>query len=391
MVSFNDEASLGQVIEKKQMFSFGAAPIQQFKEIVFAAGGNKFSSLCGFKFTSKANTEYKEFFISFVCKLRSKIYRQSTTNPSQWFIFKKISGKELHCMDKESMLAQYGFDVDLFFKSDLFEQGVKKFKQAIDKGLKDYVPAYVKAHGAEKAKSMLTSYDGQNNATVADAVGRYTKAIEDSLEYIGDLRCNDKFYKLIDYGITVEKDSDEVVQEANFECEVKKENDGWAIYEKDGHLWVATFHDEIAANEFAKEYPKLKAEYLKKAAAIEAENSLVEDDNSDGAKIDESQKALTVKDVLDDINQWVDEDNAWLEAKLYVNAPDGNTYETSYVAASDDIDSGALVLELGKKYKAPDRFHGRRRPPFEAEDEEKKKDEEELDGKIEEALKDIYK
>ena len=116
------------------------------------------------------------------------------------------------------------------------------------------------------------------------------------------MRCNDKFYKLIDYGITVEKDNDEVVQEANFECEVKKEDDGWAIYEKDGHLWVATFHDEIAANEFAKEYPKLKAEYLKKAAAIEAENSLVEDDSSDGAKIDESQKALTVKDVLDDIN-----------------------------------------------------------------------------------------
>jgi len=27
MVSFNDEASLGQVIEKKQLFSFGAAPI----------------------------------------------------------------------------------------------------------------------------------------------------------------------------------------------------------------------------------------------------------------------------------------------------------------------------------------------------------------------------
>ena len=76
---------------------------------------------------------------------------------------------------------------------------------------------------------------------------------------------------------------------------------------------------------------------------------------------------------------------------MYVNAPDGNTYETSYVAASDDIDSGALVLELGKKYKAPDRFHGRRRPPFEAEDEAKKKDEEELNGKIEEALKDIYK
>lgn len=390
MTSFNDEASLGQVIEKKSIYSFGAAPIKQFKEIVFASGGNKFSSLCGFKFTSKANTEYKEFFISFVCKLRSKIYRQASANPSQWFIFKKISGKELHCMDKQSMLTQYGFDVDLFFKSDLFQKGVAKFKAAVTKGLKEYVPEYVRAHGAEKAKDLLTSYDGQNNATVADAVGRYTTAISDSLQYIDHLRCNDKFYKLIDYDITVEKDN-EVVQEANFECEVKKDKDGWGVYEKDGNLWVATFHDEIAANEFAKEYPKLKEEYLKKAAAIEAEDSLVEDDNAEGAKLDEAEKALTVKDVLDDINQWVDEDDGWLKTKFYVNAPDGNTYETSYVAASDDIDSGALVLELGKKYKAPDRFHGRRRPPFEAEDEEKKKDEEELNGKIEEALKDIYK
>ena len=294
-------------------------------------------------------------------------------------------------MDKASILAQYGFDVDLFFKSDVFQKGVEKFKQAINKGLKDYVPAYVKAHGAEKAKDLLTSYDGQNDTTVSDAYGRYTKAIEDSLEYINDLRCNDKFYKLIDYDITVEKEGNEVVQEAKFECIVKQDKDGWGVYEKEGNFWVATFHDEIAANEFAKEYPKLKAEYLKKAAAIEAEDSLVEDDNSDGAKVDESQKALTIKAALEEINKWVDEDNAWLEAKLYVNAPDGNTYETSYVAASDDIDSGALVIELGKKYKAPDRFHGRRRPPFEAEDEEKKKDEEELNGKIEEALKDIYK
>lgn len=121
------------------------------------------------------------------------------------------------------------------------------------------------------------------------------------MQYIDHLRCNNKFYKLIDYDITVEKDN-EVVQEANFECEVKKDKDGWGVYEKDGNLWVATFHDEIAANEFAKEYPKLKEEYLKKAAAIEAEDSLVEDDNAEGAKLDEAEKALTVKDVLDDIN-----------------------------------------------------------------------------------------
>lgn len=388
MVSFNDEASLGQVIEKKQLFSFGAAPIKQFKEIVFAAGGNKFSSLCGFKFISKAETEYKEFFISFVCKLRSKIYRQATTNPSQWFIFKKISNKELHCMEKDAMLAQYGFDVDLFFQSDLFQKGVTKFKEAINKGLKDYVPEYVQAHGAEKAKSLLTSYDGNNDAIVKDAVGRYTKAIEDSLEYISDIRCNDKFYKLIDYNITVEKDTD-VVEESKFECIVKEESDGWGVYEKDENIWVATFHDEIAANEFAKQYPKLKADYLKKAAAFKAEDELVEDDK---AKLNEAEKSLTVKDMLDDINQWVDEDNAWLKAKIYVNAPDGNTYETSYVAASDDIDSGSLVIELGKKYKAPDRFQGRRRPSVEAEDTSSKDVvENTLDEKIEEALKEIYK
>ena len=301
MVSFNDEASLGQVIEKKQLFSFGAAPIQQFKEIVFAAGGNKFSQLCGFKFISKADVEYKEFFIAFVCKLRSKIYRQASANPSQWFIFKKISRKELHCMDKQSVLAQYGFDVDLFFKSDLFEKGVQKFKQAVTKGLKEYVPEYVKAHGAEKAKSMLTSYDGQLDATVADAVGRYTKAIKDSLQYIGDLRCNDKFYKLIDYGITVEKDSDEVVQEAKFDCIVKKANDGWAVYEKDEDIWVATFQDELVAQQFANDYPKLKADSIKKAAAVEADNALVEDDTLKDAKLSDTELDEKIEEALKNI------------------------------------------------------------------------------------------
>lgn len=54
MTNFITNPELGQVIEKKQFFSFGAAPLTNLRELVFAAGGNKFSSLCGFRFVSKA-------------------------------------------------------------------------------------------------------------------------------------------------------------------------------------------------------------------------------------------------------------------------------------------------------------------------------------------------
>ena len=72
MINFKEDEDLGKVIDKRQLFSFGAAPITSFKEIVFAAGGHKFSSLCGFKFISKQKQIIKNSlllsFASFVQK-----------------------------------------------------------------------------------------------------------------------------------------------------------------------------------------------------------------------------------------------------------------------------------------------------------------------------------
>ena len=115
MIKFDEDSDLGQVIEKKELQSFGDKPIESLKQLVYVAGGNKLSNLCKFKFISKSPTQYKEFCIAFVCKIRSKIYRQQQTNPSQWFIFKIISDKEIHCMTKKDLLAQYGFDIEKFF------------------------------------------------------------------------------------------------------------------------------------------------------------------------------------------------------------------------------------------------------------------------------------
>jgi hypothetical protein len=98
-IKFNDSPNLGQTIENKTLISFGATPLKSLNELAFVAGANKFSQLCGFRFISKAPHQYKEFYISFVCKLRSDFYRQKN-NPSQWYIFKKISPFEFHVLSK---------------------------------------------------------------------------------------------------------------------------------------------------------------------------------------------------------------------------------------------------------------------------------------------------
>lgn len=37
-------------------------------------------------------------------------------------------------------------------------------------------------------------------------------------------------------------------------------------------------------------------------------------------------KPMTVKELLDDVNSWLRDDEAWRKVKLVVNAPDGKTY-----------------------------------------------------------------
>lgn len=302
MINFKEDENLGQVVEKPALFSFGATPIKNLSEIVFAAGGNKLSQLCGFRFTSKnENIEYKEFFISFVCKLRSKIYRDATLNPSRWFIFKKISNTEYDCLDKELLLLQYGFDVDKFFKSDYFNKVLPKFINAIENGLKNYIPSFVKAHGEEKAKGALFSYDGQTQEqTIKSVVPRYIKSIEDSLKYISNTKYNNKYYRLKLYkNESQQLHEDDILPKEKFECKVKKENDKFSVYEKTSNQWIASFANEEAANDFADNYPKLKAKYQKENEAEKSKKQILELSNDS----DKFEKELNddIEEVLKEI------------------------------------------------------------------------------------------
>lgn len=286
MINFKTDENLGQVVEKPRLFSFGATPIKKLSEIIFAAGGNKLSQLCGFRFISKnKNIEYKEFYISFVCKIRSRIFRAAKENPSQWFIFKKISNTEFDCLDKELLFLQYGFDINKFFNSDYFNKALPKFISAIENGLKNYIPVFVKAHSEEKAKGNLFSFDGQSQEqTIKSAVPRYATAIKDSLKYISNTKFNNKFYKLKLYKNECKQlHEDDILPKEKFECSVKKENGKFSVYEKNSNLWLATFANEDIANDFANTYPKLKAKYQKEAESEKSKKQILELSNDSDA------------------------------------------------------------------------------------------------------------
>lgn len=204
-------------------------------DLAFYAGADKFSSLCGFRFVSAASTQYPNFYIAFNAKLRSKRFRQEVRPPA-WRFVKQISKRELHVVDKKSALAQYGFDVDKFFQSDLFASSVPKFEATVKRGLDQYVPVFLKARAAGKAAMAKTSPSGDGfgedpelawrDPVEADAV-RYADSIRDSLRFIHNRTCEDAFYKLIDYRQPVGEDeapeeADEVELDAAIEEAVSK-------------------------------------------------------------------------------------------------------------------------------------------------------------------------
>lgn len=247
MIKFKTDKNLGQVVENPKVFSFGAFPIKDIKEIEFAAGGKKFSQLCGFRFTSKVAKEGKDFFVSFVCKLQSI---KKHENYSHWYVYQKKSANEYVCLSKADTLKIFNFDIDKFFDSDFFTSTLTKFKSAISTGLETYIPKFAAEHGND------TIMQGSDKK-VKFVIARYSTAIQRSLKNIDKTEhSNNPTYVL-------KLNEDAILSEKTFECVVKNENGKYAVYEKDGNIWVATFANKTGAYEFAEEYPKLKEKYLK--------------------------------------------------------------------------------------------------------------------------------
>lgn len=136
MVKFNTTTGLGDVATLVSAYSFGVDPITSFDDIIFAGGGNKFSTTCGFRFKSKLKGHPKpEFNVTFCTKFRSNIYHQVNTNPSKWFIFQQPVERVIQVLDKRSCLDEYGFDITLFLDSDMFNKYTKLFQDACKNGL----------------------------------------------------------------------------------------------------------------------------------------------------------------------------------------------------------------------------------------------------------------
>lgn len=349
MVKFKDDEFLGKTVKNTRLYcSIGVEPIKNMFQLRYAGGGNKFSSLCGFMFdTAAEKAEYPRFMISFVCKLRSKIYRQQQHNPSQWFIFRRINKNRVDVLDKKALLVNYGFDIDKFFDSDLFKASIPKFEKCLKKGLED----------------ANTFANNQKDDAIKKECTRYIKAISEALPVMAQSkRVNDKYFQLNDLdaiakdaskGISADAKKkaldakldaihkgaegsmasaarydkkftandyiykklhgeDEKVDEArnpnDFKCKVeKKKEDGkdvWEVIEIATNSCVATFFDEKMAKKFAEdEYPELKAKYLDNqdefVAQNEDEEKNIEEDTEE--KLKEKELNTDIEESLKEI------------------------------------------------------------------------------------------
>ena len=338
MINFKTDENLGKVVKNVKLFcSIGVDKVDSLFKLKFAAGGNKFSQLCGFLFESaNENIEYKKFSISFVCKLRSHIYRKQQNGSSRWYILKKISDTRVDVLDKKACLVNYGFDVDKFMESDLFKKCLSRFDETLKNGLKDatefvstldtlhkkegtvYIKAIqsalplIKRAYVEDKYYQLKDLDAyselvKSGRTDKDKLDAKLNAIHKSLPGMMDKikKASDKAQKN-DFILQKIKgnESEKIDENDKFKCKVVKvkENgeDAWRVEEASDGSWVATFHDELAANAFAEEYPKLRAEYIDDEVEIES------DDNAEAVKktdeCDVEEKELD-KDIEESLNE----------------------------------------------------------------------------------------
>lgn len=341
MINFKTDENLGKVVKNTQIFcAIGADPLDSMFKLRFAAGGNKFSQLCGFLFQSaNEGTEYKKFAVCFVCKLRSRIYRQQTNNPSQWYIMRVVSKTQVDILDKKACLVNYGFDVDKFMKSDMFKKCLPKFKHTLEHGLKmaesyvsklddklqsegrvyinaiqSAIPLMMSSTKVYNKYYQLKDLDAFSSRpqkdTDAAKLDAKLNAIHNQLPGMMDKlkRASDKAEKN-DYILQkIKGNESEEVDEADlskFKCRVvkAKENgdDVWRVEEVSDGAWVATFHDEKAANAFAEEYPELRAKYIDDAAKVESDDSN-EDSAEKTDECDTEEKELD-KDIEESLKE----------------------------------------------------------------------------------------
>lgn len=78
-------------------------------------------------------------------KLKSSIMRQQARGRSSWYIWEWLSSTEVNVLSKDAALKKLGFDIDLFFRSDVFKAAVPRFLKTVKQALAQDVPQKIRA------------------------------------------------------------------------------------------------------------------------------------------------------------------------------------------------------------------------------------------------------
>jgi len=66
--------------------------------------------------------------------------RQQARGRSSWYIWEWLSSTEVNVLSKDAALKKFGFDIDLFFNSDLFKASIPRFLKIVKQSLAQDVP-----------------------------------------------------------------------------------------------------------------------------------------------------------------------------------------------------------------------------------------------------------
>lgn len=178
---FDEEPDLGKVVKGKKLWSklTKNMDVPTFKDIVGdftdakypGLAGRKWSRLCGFSFRSAIDGTVFQFV--FVPKLKGTLSRNQQ-GLSGWYCW-TLNGKDNKQVTSiEAMKKRFGFNVNKFVHSDLFDEGLAMFKENVIAALNNQV--------AELLKNPPKDSDDEKE------LNRYVKAVRDSVAKMDEVK-----------------------------------------------------------------------------------------------------------------------------------------------------------------------------------------------------------
>ena len=146
IVKFDETPGLGNVVSKITPFCklMSDMPVPSYDYVVgvFADPkfhglvGHKWSRICGFTFKSSTNTKHPYFQFVYVPKLRNRMTRNNA-GLHGWYCWQYVSADTKLVMSINNVKSTYGFDINSFVFSDVFNDSIPVFIKNINTAVDD--------------------------------------------------------------------------------------------------------------------------------------------------------------------------------------------------------------------------------------------------------------